>query len=665
MKTKLWVDVESFSDKDLIKGGVYKYTDTENFEIMLLAWAVNDEPTTILDLKKEYKIPERLLKLLRDKDVEIYARNAQFERIVFIADLLDVPRERFVCTATIMAQNGLPLSLEASGKALKLSSDKAKDARGKALIKHFCVPCKPTKANGMKTRNLPEEFPEMWEEFKEYCIQDVEADRNTYNMVKHIINEKERAMYVLDQKINDRGVELDMKLVDNAVLFDAKYKEEIIDRMINITGLNNPNSRKQLIEWLETELDENIETLRKEDVKHLLAENTDDKIITEVLQLRQQASKTSVSKYKAMQNCVCESGRAHGLFYFLGAYRTGRWAGRLIQLQNLPKNEIKDLDDMREILLRGDYASFKDRYDNVSDILSQLIRTALVAPEYHTFAVSDYKAIEARVIAWLASEEWRNEVFATHGMIYEASASKMFNVPIESIRYIDADGNQVDGPNIHLRANGKVAELALGYGGGWKALDKMGGAKMGLTQDDMENLKVMFRRENPNIVDLWKNLEKCAIHAVKFPNKTITSKYRGLKFRYQEGALRIMLPSGRMLSYWGATLGLGKFGNECVKYYSQNDKKQWVLTDTYGGKLVENVVQAIARDCLVEAMLRLDEEHYDIVMHVHDEIVIEVEEEWQDQALFDIERIMGLPIPWADGLLLPADGYVTKYYKKD
>lgn len=663
---KLWIDFETYSSNDIVKGGAYKYFESFDFEILMMAYAFDNEPTKLVDLcHKGESFPIRVIEAFYDPNVKIYARNAQFERLALRAIGIDLPPSKFRCTAGIVASNGLPLSLEASGKAVGLPSDKAKDSKGKALIRYFSIPCKPSKVNGNRYRNLPHHDLDKWNEFCDYCIQDVEADRNVYNEVSDTMTEKEWRMYDLDQRINDRGVLLDMNLVNNAIRFDSIYKSDLLERMAELTGLSNPNSVAQLKAWLSSELDEDITSLNKDSINHLITETTEDRIVNEILKIRRNASKTSVKKYTAMVNCVCEDMRAHGLFLYLGAMRTGRWAGRLIQLQNLPQNHIDDLEEVRAMVSDNKYDMLESRYPEISDVLSQLIRTAIIAPEGKTNAVADFSAIEARIIAWLAGETWRLDVFDTHGMIYEASASMMFNVPIESIKYIDeTTGEKVDGPNIKLRQKGKVAELALGYQGGWRALETMGGSKMGLSQPEMEEIVKMFRKANPNIVSLWYDLERCAIEAVKYKGKTVVSKFKGIKFKYFDKALRVRLPSGRQLCYWGAHLVIGKFNKEAIKYYGVNDKKQWAKLDTYGGKLTENIVQAIARDCLVETMLKLDDVGFQITMHVHDEIVSEVPKGGAEKYLSEMERVMSEPIPWAEGLNLTADGYITDFYKK-
>lgn len=664
---KLWIDFETYSSNDIVKGGSYKYFESFDFEILMMAYAFDDEAVTLIDLcHKGESFPKRVLDAFKDPNVKIYARNAQFERLALRAHGIDLPADKFRCTAGIVASNGLPLNLEASGKAVGLDADKAKDSRGKALIRYFSLPCKPSKVNGMRYRNLPYHDLEKWAEFCDYCKQDVEADRNVYKKVLDNMTANEWRMYVLDQKINDRGVLLDMQLVHNAITFDEIYKTDLFERMVELTGLSNPNSVAQLKAWLSSELDEEIKSLNKESINHLINETTEDRIVNEILNIRRNASKTSVKKYTAMVNCICEDGRAHGLFQYLGAMRTGRWAGRLIQLQNLPKNEIEDLEEVRTMVRNKQYSELEDRYPEIADVLSQLIRTALIAPEGMTNAVADFSAIEARIIAWLAGEKWRIDVFDTHGMIYEASASMMFGVPIESIQYIDPESQEkIKGENYDMRAKGKVAELALGYQGGWRALETMGGSKMGLSQSEMEEIVKKFRKANPNIVSLWYDLDRCAIEAVKYKGRTVTSKFKGIKFKWFDNALRVKLPSGRQLTYWGAHLAFNRFDKESVKYYGVNDKKQWAKLDTYGGKLTENIVQAIARDCLVETMLRLDEAGFNITMHVHDEIVCEVPEQDSEKYLKEIERIMSVPIDWADDLNLTADGYVTPFYKKD
>ena len=547
------------------------------------------------------------------------------------------------------AMCGLPLSLDASSKALGLTQEKM--AAGKALINYFSKPCKPTVKNGMRTRNLPGHDIDKWNLFKSYCCQDVEVERAIRDKLEFlVIPDAEKKLWVLDQEINRRGVMLDQKLVRNAIAMDAASKDRLAKEAIEITGLENPNSTIQLKQWLIDELGEDIDNISKETVKELLS-RVDNEEIKTVLRNRQEAAKTSVKKYTAMASAMCKDGRVRGMLQYYGANRTGRWAGRLVQLHNLPQNHLKDLDLARNVVRDNDLDGVEMLFGNVPDTLSQLIRTAFVAKPGCRFIVADFSAIEARVIAWLADEQWRLDVFKTHGKIYEASASQMFKMPIEQITKGSA-----------LRQKGKVAELALGYQGGPGALTQMGALKMGVAEDELQDLVDAWRNANPAIVRLWGEVGRAAMKAVEIGGAFVIR--HGIKFIKRGQYLCIDLPSGRTLYYVRPRIAANQFGSKALKYEGMNQTtKQWGLQDTYGGKLVENIVQAIARDCLALAMRRLNKAGYPIVSHVHDEVILEADNE--TGSLEEACEIMGRPIKWAPGLLLRAEGYETQYYKKD
>ena len=654
MFQKLHIDVETYSSIDIRKAGAYKYTQSIDFEILMVAFAFDHEPIELIDLAQGEQLPERFLQALANPQVEKHAHNANFERNAFKAIGYDIPINQWHCSAIKAGYCGLPLSLEMASIALKLE-EKGKLSTGKALIRYFCIPIKPTKINGRRKRNFPKHDLEKWEEFKLYCIGDVEAEREIGRRLKgYSLPIFERKNYILDQEINDRGIKIDVEMAQNAYDIDQQNSEVLKKQLIELTGLENPNSPAQLKSWLSKAMGKEIKSLAKGEIPTLI-EEAESETVKKVLKLRTKASKTSIKKYIAMQNCVCYDGRAHGLFQFYGANRTGRWAGRLIQLQNLPQNHLKDLDQARQAFASGDYDLVTMLYENVSSTLSQLIRTAFVAKEGHTFVVADFSAIEARVIAWLAGESWRLDVFNSHGKIYEASASMMFGIPIEQI----TKGSD-------LRQKGKVAELALGYQGSVGALVQMGGEDMGLSEPEMKEIVRKWRDANPAIVRLWKQVEGFAIRAVKTRKKVVLPVYKNLTFDYDGNVLTIELPSGRKLFYQSPTITTNKWHKPSLKYKGVNQTtKKWWWIDSYGGKFVENIVQAIARDLLAAAMLKLNWEGYKIVMHVHDEAVCETPLENAEKDLEKMCDIMGTEIPWAKDLPLAADGYITPYYKKD
>lgn len=665
MPDKLHIDIETFSSIDIKTAGAYKYCESVDFEILMVAYALNNNPIKIVDLAQGEKLPKRFFEMLYDPSIEKHAHNANFERNSFRAIGHDIPIEQWHCSAVKSAYCGLPLSLSMVSDALKLE-EKGKLAIGKALIKFFCTPCKPTNANGNRYRNMPWHDVQKWEDFKLYCINDVEAEREIDNiLIDYKLPKFERDSYILDQEINDRGILVDLKMAKHAYEIDTKQSMMLNDKMVSLTGLENPNSPAQLKQWLGREMQKEITSLAKSEIP-ILIEEAESEAVKKVLKLRKKSSKTSTKKYVSMMNCACYDERVHGLFQFYGANRTGRWAGRLVQLQNLPQNHLDDIEQARRVFASGDYDLVTMLYENVSDTLSQLIRTTFIAKPGHTFAVADFSAIEARVIAWLANESWRLDVFSTHGKIYEASASMMFGVPIE----------QID-KGSDLRTKGKIAELALGYQGALGALKKMGGESMGLTDAEMEDIVKKWRNKNPQIVKLWKHVEAMAKRAIKTRKKVILSMFRNLEFDCDGKVLTIKLPSGRKLFYQSPTLTVNRWGQESIKYKGLDQvTKKWWWIDSYGGKFVENIVQAIARDLLAYSMLRLKEEGFEIVMHVHDEAVCEIEdfnyhedpmaqEVGNDHQLDRMCEIMGEDVPWAEGLPLVADGYLTPFYKKD
>lgn len=652
----LFLDIETFSSVDIMRSGAYKYAESLDFEILILAYAFDDEPVRAVSLSTGDQIPERVLEAFKDPGVLLHAHNAAFERVCFRAVGIETPISRWRCSAVKAGYCGLPLSLDGVSKALQLGEEDAKDAKGKALIKYFSVPVKPSKVNGGRLRNLPEHDEDKWADYIDYCIKDVRAERAVIRRLKaYEIPEHEQELYILDQEINDRGIEIDQQMARNAFKIDQIYSGDNSQQMRDLTGLDNPGSPAQLKEWLSDELEMDVNTLNKKNMPTLKAAAEAGSAAESVLDLRVKSAKTSIKKYISMLNCVCADGRAHGLFQFYGASRTGRWAGRLIQLQNLPQNHLTALDLARRMVWLGNYAALSLMYDDLGSVLSQLIRTAFVAAKNKTFAVADFSAIEARVIAWLAEEEWRMEVFASHGKIYEASASMMFSVPIETV----TKGSD-------LRQKGKIAELALGYQGAVGALKQMGGAEMGLSEVEMKNIVDRWRRANPNIVALWADINKNAMLAVR-TKKIRFSKFKNISFFYDGSVLQIGLPSGRKLIYQSPALSDNKWGHPSLSYMGMDQtKKIWCRQDTYGGKLVENIVQAIARDLLAVSMIKLNKKGFEISMHVHDEAVAEIpDDDHQEATLEEICAIMGEPVEWAEGLPLAADGYLTKYYKKD
>lgn len=650
MKT-LAIDIETYSSVDLTKSGVYAYSEAPDFTVLLFAYAFDAEPVQIIDLASGEALPKTVIDALRDNhNILKTAFNANFERTC-LTRFLGVPMapEGWQCTAVQAATLGLPHHLDGVAKVMKLGEQK--DSRGKALIKFFSMPCKATKVNGGRTRNLPQHAPEKWAVFKDYCKQDVAVERAIRNKLSRFQNtEKEKRLWDVDQKINDRGVRIDNTFVQQAIRCDQEHHDRCLRRAVEITGLENPKSVAQLKAWVEETEGIYLENLNKATVQELIHEIQNPEV-REVLKLRADLSKTSTKKYETMIKAKCEDDRVRGLFQFYGANRTGRFAGRLVQVQNLPQNHLKDLALARALVKEGDFKTLDLLFGNTPATLSELIRTAFIPSEGSRFIVSDFSAIEARVIAWLADEKWRMDVFATHGKIYEASASQMFHVPIESI---------VKGSP--LRQKGKVSELALGYAGGVGALKTMGALAMGVPEEELQGLVDGWRTASPNIVKFWWDVEKAVRMAIA--DKPSKLQY-GLSFEKQGGILFIGLPSGRKLAYVNPRLEPDpKFSREGIVYDGQNQTtKKWEKIRTYSGKLAENIVQAVARDCLAESMIRLDQLGFDIVMHVHDEVILDVEK--GRSSAEEVAEIMGRPIDWAPGLLLRADAYETDFYQKD
>ena len=646
MKT-LSIDIETYSDQNLAKCGVYRYVESPAFEILLFSYSIDGAPVQIVDLACGETIPADVVAALTDDSVIKWAFNATFERICLsrhlgypTGDYLEP--ESWRCSMIWAATMGLPLSLEGVGTVLGL--EKQKLTEGKELIKYFCQPCAPTKTNGQRTRNLPAHAPEKWLAFKKYNIRDVEAEMSIQTrLAKYPVPDSVWDEYHLDQEINDRGVALDMELVQQAIQMDGRSRAELTQAMKELTALENPNSVQQMKEWLSLNGME-TDTLGKKAVAEML--KTAPPQLQTVLTLRQQLAKSSVKKYQAMETAVCADGRARGMFQFYGANRTGRWAGRIIQMQNLPQNHLVDLAEARGLVHKGDFDAVEMLYEDVPDTLSQLIRTAFVPQGDRKFIVADFSAIEARVIAWIAGEEWRQKVFAEGKDIYCASASQMFGVPVEK-----------HGVNGHLRQKGKIAELALGYGGSVGALKAMGALEMGLAEEELQPLVQAWRDANPNITKLWWDVDRAAMDAVRYRYETET---HGITVTYKSGMLFITLPSGRRLAYVKPKIGENQFGGDCITYEGVGGTKKWERLNSYGPKFVENIVQATARDLLCYSMQTL--RCCSIVMHIHDEVVIEADRRMSLQAVCDQ---MGRVPAWADGLQLRADGYETDFYKKD
>ena len=657
------IDIETYSENDLGKCGVYKYVQHPDFDILLFGYAVDGGDVRVVDLASGKTMPEEVLAALSDETVTKWAFNSNFERVCLsewlrrnhpeyfssysvpgdtVGDYLD-PRG-WKCSMVWSAYMGLPLSLAGAGAVLGLEEQKLKE--GKELIRYFCVPCKATKANGGRTRNLPEHDREKWERFRSYNQRDVEVERSIQERLRNFpVPDFVWEEFWLDQEINDRGILLDIDMVENAIRLDGISKDQLLDAMKKITGLENPNSVAQMKQWLSSRGIE-TESLGKKDAAKMIADRDMDEEVVKALKLRLQLAKSSVKKYQAMRNAVCRDGRARGMFQFYGANRSGRWAGRIIQLQNLPQNHMEDLEQARGLVKNGDYEALSMLYDSVPNVLSELIRTAFVAAGGNKFCVADFSSIEARVLSWLAGERWRMDVFVKNGDIYCASASAMFGVPVEK-----------HGRNAELRQKGKIAELALGYGGSVGALKSMGAIEMGLTEEELQPLVDSWRTANPNIVRFWWDVDRAVKKAVKQRKPSVL---RGIRFECRNGMLFITLPSGRRLSYVKPRIGENRFGGESVTYEGVGGTKKWERIESYGPKFVENIVQAISRDILCYAIRTLS--HCRICAHVHDELIIECQ---KDASLEAICEQMGRTPLWAEGLVLRADGYETQFYKKD
>ena len=659
---ELDIDLETFSSNDLSKCGVYKYAEADDFEILLFGYSVDGGEVKVIDLASGETIPDEIINALTDDNVIKWAHNSQFERICLSRYLRDrgisldpfydnhplstkhahyLNPESWRCSMIWGAYLGLPLSLDKIGSVLKL--EQRKMSEGKAMIKYFCVPCKPTKTNSERTRNLPSDDSEKWEVFKAYNKRDVEVEIQIKARLQGFpVPDFVWDEYHIDQEINDRGILVDMPLVKNAIAMDDRSKEELSYKMKELTHLDNPGSVQQMKQWL-AENGMEMESLGKKEVAAAI--KTASPELADILALRQQLAKSSVKKYQAMKTAACEDGRAHGMFQFYGANRSGRWAGRIIQLQNLPQNHMDDLEQARELVKEGDYEMVSMLYGDVPDTLSQLIRTAFIPKPGYKFIVSDFSAIEARVLSYLAKEKWRMDVFSKNGDIYCASASAMFSVPVEK-----------HGVNGHLRQKGKIAELALGYGGSVGALKAMGALEMGLTEDELYPLVSSWRTANPNIVSFWWDVDRCVTETVR---KHIRTETHGIVFSYKSGMMFITLPSGRRLAYVKPRMGLNRFGSESVTYEGVGQNKKWERIESYGPKFVENIVQAISRDILAYAMKTL--RCCDIVGHVHDELIIECDPR---VSLEVVCEQMGRTPPWVPGLKLNADGYVCRFYMK-
>ena len=660
MQHHLSIDIETRSSVDIGKAGAYKYAQSPDFSILLFAYKWNDNPVEIVDLAQGECIPEWITQALQDPSVVKHAYNAAFEWYCLNRAGFNTPLEQWRCTMVHGLYCGYTAGLDATGKAIGLPQDKQKLAIGKALIRYFCVPCKATKTNGGRPWNQPWHDKDKWELFKEYCRQDVVTENEILQRLDRFpMPQEEEELWQMDVRMNAYGVRVDSALIAGALYIDGISSQKLTDEAVGITGLKNPNSGAQLLPWLNSRMEKPIEDIQKATIEELLDNGTGlPKNVRRMLEIRQQLGKTSIKKYVAMDDARCADERVRGLTQYYGANRTGRWAGRMVQLQNLPRNYLSTLDYARKLVKQKNYNGLKLLYGNVPDTLSKLIRTAFIPSEGHKFVVADFSAIEARVIAWLAGEQWVNEVFATHGKIYEATASQMFGVPVERI----AKGN----PEYFLRQKGKVATLALGYQGGEAALIRMRALDMGLTEEELPDIKNRWRQANPRIVDLWYAIDRAAVQTVQ------TAQPQGIKdlifalegdLLFGQSFLTIRLPAGRKLFYPKPFLKENKFDRPAVHYYTvgQNTRK-WEVDSTYGGKLTENIVQAIARDCLAETLRRIEAKGLQVVFHVHDEVIIDAPME------VTVEEICGLmaePIPWAPGLILKGAGFESNYYMKD
>lgn len=647
---KISIDIETFSDVDLIRCGVYKYADSPDFEMLLFAYAADDGDVHIIDIAGSEELPEEIIQAIKSDTVVKTAYNAQFERVC-LSRYLKLPEGEYLnpqswyCTAVQAAELALPLSLADVGSVLGL--ERQKMTEGKELIKYFCVPCKPTKSNGNRTRNRPCHDINKWETFKKYCMRDVDVERQIADKLKmYPISDEEHRLYVLDQIINDRGVLVDSELAEQAVKLNSIQTAVAVEQAYMITGLENPNSVTQLKQWLK-ENGVEIESLSKKAVKSLADETDGD--VSEMLKLRLLMAKTSVKKYEAVIRSVCRDNRVHGMMRFCGANRTGRWSGNILQPQNLPQNHLPDLTLARDIVKDGDFEMLDMMFGNVPNVLSELIRTVLIPKPNHRFIVADFSAIEARVLAWIAGEQWRIDTFKNGGDIYCASASKMFKVPVEK-----------HGVNGELRQKGKISELACGYGGSVGALKNMGAVEMGVQENELQGLINDWRNANPRIVRFWYEVGNAAMKATKEKTTVPLGK---LVFAYERGILFIRLPSGRRLSYIKPRIGTNRFGGDSITYMGINSAKKWDRLETFGGKLTENIVQGTARDLLANALINAANAGYDTVFHVHDEIICEVPNGYG--SVDELCRLMCIKPDWADGLPLNADGFECEYYKKE
>lgn len=655
------IDIETYSDIDIKKAGMYKYIESPNFEVMLFAYSVDGQHPICVDLKQGEAIPQWVIDTLTDPTYIKKAYNAAFEWACLSKHFgMRLPLEQWRCTMVKGLYAGYTAGLDATGRALGIPEDKQKMNVGKALIRYFCVPCKPTNANGHRTRNLPHHEPERWKLFKEYNIGDVVAEMTIDDYLSGVtVPDAVWREWITDLRINSRGVAVDMDLVNGALEIGAQSKKALTEEAIRISGLDNPNSVAQLSGWLEKETDEEVSSLTKDTVSKMLSREDNSAEVQRMLEIRQELGKTSTKKYDAIMNAVCSDGRVRGLLQFYGANRTGRWAGRLVQVQNLPRTYTDPLELARELVKARNTDALRLIYGSVPDTLSQLIRTAFVTREGHILIDADFSAIEARVISWLAKEEWRLEVFRTHGKIYEASASQMFGVPLELIK----KGN----PEYALRQKGKVAELALGYQGSSGALIAMGALDMGIPESDLQDIVTRWRDANKRIRDLWYKMDSAAVEVIMNGGSVgvgCVVVSREYDHTYSRDSMVITLPSGRKLYYNSPQIGVNRWDNPSISYMGmEQTKKKWTRIETYGGKLVENVVQAIARDCLALSIERLEQAGFNVVFHIHDEVVIECDTD--KASLEDVVRIMSEPIPWAPDLPLGADGWIGEFFKKD
>ncbi len=656
----LSIDLETYSSVPIAKAGAQKYIQSPDFEILLFAYSLDGGDVQIIDLAQGELLPQWLASALSDPQYIKHAYNASFEWGCLSKFMGTLPIDQWRCTMFHGLYCGYTAGLDATGKALGLPADKQKLSTGKALIRYFCVPCAPTKTNGGRTRNYPRHDPAKWALFKEYCIGDVTTEMEILHRLENFpVPPELEKQWQTDVLINARGVAVDMDMVRGALWIGETTRDQLTEEAVTLSGLDNPNSVKQLMQWLEEELDEELTDLRKDTVSRLLNGNLTNDTARRMLEIRQELGKTSTKKYNAIEAAVCADGRVRGLLQFYGANRTGRWAGRLVQVQNLPRTYVEPLPLARDLVKHRETASLRALFGSVPDTLSQLIRTSFVAEPGNALVDADFSAIEARVISWLAGESWRLDVFRTHGKIYEASASQMFGVPLERIK----KGN----PEYALRQKGKVAELALGYQGSTGALIKMGALDMGLTEAELPDIVNRWRDANKRIRDLWYSMEAAAVQVIQ-TGQPVGLRSLVLAREMDAGNnldfLTIRLPSGRKLYYAHPSLGQNQWGKPSITYMGMDQTtKKWKLIETYGGKLVENCVQAIARDCLAEAIERLEAANYPVVFHVHDEVVVECAAE--RASLDDIAAIMGQPVSWAPDLPLGADGWVGAFYKKD